>query len=354
MRSWAALGGGLGFSHTAAFLQRRRTATQTPTEDEVRSAYAALGVATSSPFQEVKKRYIELAKQHHPDVSGGSANDASQRMVNINNAYATLNMFHKAGGVLPGGSRPSSSSSSNNSSYGHAYYTTNDEPYHPWHEDLNPLVYEMMWDEMRRQAENEAFAQAAAHENKRRHNYQQGTEAPRGGQKKTYGDNRRHPKSGGKPRKTTTWPDADLQAMVNMYQDGKSFDFIANALGKQASDVIAEFNRWNDDKKRSSRPSQRRPRGYYYAESPDFDFPDFGDDVDDDPYGYGCSDEGEHVDPEDVFFDGGAIPFRGGHYMSGQRPRYGHNGNRGGGGGGGGGGASAAARGRHGSNRRQW
>ncbi|KAH9586384.1 DnaJ domain [Trypanosoma melophagium] len=348
MRSRTAFRGIFGFPNCGALLlQQRRTATQMPSEEEVRSAYAALGVATSSPFQDVKKRYVELAKQHHPDVNGGSATDASKRMVNINNAYATISRFHKAGGVLPGSYRPSSNNKNSNSS--HAYYTTSDEPYQPWHEDLNPLIYEMMWDEMRRQAGGEGHARRAPYESKRRQNYQQqnhqhnhhnhnyqhqnGSDTSKSGQKKSHDENRRRPK-GSTHRKTTTWPDADLNAMVNMYQDGKSFEFIANALGKKTPDVVAEFNRWSEDNRRSPRPAQRRQRGYYYAESPDIDFTDFTDDLED-PYGYGF-DENEYVDPEEVFFDGGAIPFNGGHYMSGHRPR------RGGG------------RGRHGLNNRQW
>ncbi|RNF26092.1 uncharacterized protein Tco025E_01721 [Trypanosoma conorhini] len=346
MRRWTKLWRSLAAAQRSPFLQQRRMTSGVPTEQEVRNAYAALGVAASSPFQDVKKRYVELAKQHHPDVNGGNENNASTRMVNINDAYATLRRFHRAGGATPrGGSQASSSGS------GQSYYTTQDEPYQPWHEDLNPLIYEMMWDEMRRQANSETFAHAAAagggQDSRRRqtqqhhhqHRQQGGGEASRGGQKRAQGDNnRRHPKAGN-PRKTTTWPDADLQAMVNMYQDGKSFEFIANALGKQTAEVVSEFNRWSDDKKRSLRPPQRRPRGYYYAESPDIDFTEF--DEFNDPFGYGIGDDSDNMDLEDVFFDGEAMPFSGGHYMSGHRPR-----SSGGGGGRGG-------RGRHGPSHRQ-
>jgi hypothetical protein len=37
-----------------------------------------------------------------------------------------------------------------------------------------------------------------------------------------------------------------VNALVNMYKDGKSFGFIANALGKAESEVLTEFNRWCD------------------------------------------------------------------------------------------------------------
>ncbi|RNF10877.1 hypothetical protein TraAM80_01261 [Trypanosoma rangeli] len=338
MQHWTKFWRPLGSVQQALFLQQRWMTSEVPTEQEVRNAYAALGVTASAPFQDVKKRYVELAKQHHPDVNGGNENNAATRMVNINNAYATLTRFHKAGGAMPNGSQASSSGSNQ------SYYTTQDEPYQPWHEDLNPLIYEMMWDEMRRQANSDAFAHAAAagggqesrrRQSRRHHDRQQGSETPRDGQKKAYGDNnRRHPK-GGNSRKTTSWPDADVQAMVNMYQDGKSFEFIANALGKQTVEVVSEFNRWSEDKKRSLRPAQRRSRGYYYAESPDIDFTEF--DEFNDPFGYDIGDDSEHMDPDDDSFDGDVMPFSNGHYMNGYRPWRG----------------SGSGRGRHGSSRRQ-
>ncbi|KAG8345624.1 hypothetical protein TRVL_03557 [Trypanosoma vivax] len=124
----------------------------------------------------------------------------------------------------------------------------------------------------------------------------------------------------------TTWPDADLQAMVNMYQDGKSFDFIANALGKQTSEVIKEFNLWSEGSKRPSRSPRWQHRCLYYAESPEMEYIDDDSDDSDDPFGYSNSVdemEGSSVEPEDVVFDGGAIPFRGGHFMSGHKARRG-------------------------------
>ncbi|CBH18399.1 hypothetical protein, conserved [Trypanosoma brucei gambiense DAL972] len=326
MRSWAAF-------RSVRSLQRRFMATQAPTEGEVRSAYATLGVATSSTFEDIRRRYVELAKKHHPDVSGEEGTGASSRMVNINNAYATLRRLHQLGGCgmhqknncASGGVRASSE---------HSYYAPHDEPYQPWHEEINPTFYEMMWEEMHRQAENEAFEQASPSRDsswRHHHHHQRTTEASRGQKKAKHGEKQQHAKGGQTRKKTTTWPDADVQAMVNMYQDGKSFDFIANALGKQTTDVVAEFNRWSEDNKSLPRARQRFYGFNYYAESPEVDFMGIDDDddfTDNDPYGYGGpGDEfsGGFVSPDNIVFDGGAIPFRGGHYMNTNRQRRGNN-----------------------------
>ncbi|NNE86006.1 MAG: J domain-containing protein [Alphaproteobacteria bacterium] len=53
---------------------------------------AALGVLKLSPpvtRQEIKSRYKELVKRHHPDANGGSK-DAEERVKAINRAYETL------------------------------------------------------------------------------------------------------------------------------------------------------------------------------------------------------------------------------------------------------------------------
>ena len=48
--------------------------------------YEVLGVAPTAPTSEVRRAYVTLARQHHPDRSGGDA-DAMRA---INDAWATL------------------------------------------------------------------------------------------------------------------------------------------------------------------------------------------------------------------------------------------------------------------------
>lgn len=49
--------------------------------------YKVLGVPPDASIDTIKARYRELAKKHHPDVSGG---DSSPEMARINEAYETL------------------------------------------------------------------------------------------------------------------------------------------------------------------------------------------------------------------------------------------------------------------------
>lgn len=51
--------------------------------------YDVLGVRRDAAPDEIKKAYRRLAKQHHPDVNGGSA-EAEQRFKEIHEAYAVL------------------------------------------------------------------------------------------------------------------------------------------------------------------------------------------------------------------------------------------------------------------------
>ncbi len=55
----------------------------------LRTAFAVLEIAPGATGIEIKRRYKELAKHHHPDRNGGSK-DAEEHLKKINEAYAFL------------------------------------------------------------------------------------------------------------------------------------------------------------------------------------------------------------------------------------------------------------------------
>lgn len=293
---------------------RFNSGSSVPTKEEVLQAYTVLGVSTTSTFADVKRKYVDLAKQHHPDVNLGASNTTT-RMVDINNAYSTVNRFHKAGHTLPLSSSSQQSSSSTHGYRGaggrstasgtESYYTEHDARYQPWHEDLDPLMYEMMWEEMRRQNDADAAAAAAdfydtpyghwqdpsgardgagrsqrsrwrpQNQRNQRHtsSHTQQQQRERNGEGQG-GQNRRstttttsdnNTDSEEQQKAKTTWPEADLKALINMYEDGKSFEFIANALGKEVGAVVGEFNRWRETQtsSRGPRSSKQRSNTHY-------------------------------------------------------------------------------------------
>ncbi len=65
----------------------RGAAEQTPTE--LREPMATLGLTWPTTLDEVKTRYKELAKRHHPDANGGDK-AAEERLKTINLAYAAV------------------------------------------------------------------------------------------------------------------------------------------------------------------------------------------------------------------------------------------------------------------------
>ena len=60
---------------------------QTP--GDLREPLSTLGLTWPTTLDQVKSRYHELAKRHHPDANNGSR-DAEERLKTINLAYATL------------------------------------------------------------------------------------------------------------------------------------------------------------------------------------------------------------------------------------------------------------------------
>ncbi|KAL7700523.1 DnaJ domain containing protein [Lotmaria passim] len=370
------------FSLHSLLLPRRYCAT-TPTEDDVLKAYKTLGVHAAASLADVKKRYGDLAKEHHPDVSTSTTASSTSRMTDINAAYNTVKQFYQSGGRLSSRASPSSSSSAPGGAGGpsSSYYTKYDSAYQPWYEDMDPLMYELMWEEMRRQNEEEAFANTAHPDNFHRMGGQ--WRPPRGsfanGRSNNVNGNRQRSSSHGNSGsdkgnaqhsnsnskasvKTTTWPEEQVKAMINMYQDGKSFEFIANALGKKdAAAVMEEFNRYSADSqsnrrrgnysgnhsrqgnngRRRRRQPSNRPFDFYYAESPD-DIPyELYEMMEEEPYYDGAgADTGNpfgYYTGETEAYDapyGNATPFYGTHQMSGGVPPFPHspyaNGNGGG------------------------
>src|SRR5689334_1701979 len=76
--------------------------------------YKALGVSEKATADEIKKQYRKLAKQYHPDSTGGDKAKES-RFKEISNAYDVLGDAKKkklyddiraGGGRMPGGMPP--------------------------------------------------------------------------------------------------------------------------------------------------------------------------------------------------------------------------------------------------------
>lgn len=66
---------------------RRTAASQAPAE--LREPLATLGLGWPVTMEQLKSRYHELAKRHHPDANGGDRG-AEERLKSINLAYAAL------------------------------------------------------------------------------------------------------------------------------------------------------------------------------------------------------------------------------------------------------------------------
>lgn len=101
-----------------------------PSVDEVRAACRTMGVdATTLSSEVAKKKFLQLAKEHHPDAKaaaskagGGPASSSSVSMADINGAYAVLQRHFKGGGgtisTAPSGSYGSNASAAGRNAWG--------------------------------------------------------------------------------------------------------------------------------------------------------------------------------------------------------------------------------------------
>ena len=55
-------------------------------------AFAIMALEPPLTLEQLKRRYKELVKKHHPDANGGDR-DAEERLKSINDAYTTLRRF---------------------------------------------------------------------------------------------------------------------------------------------------------------------------------------------------------------------------------------------------------------------
>ncbi len=77
-----------GFGH-ARRQERERRQAEAAAPAELREPLATLGLAWPLTLADLKQRYKQLAKQHHPDANNGDR-AAEERLKTINLAYAAL------------------------------------------------------------------------------------------------------------------------------------------------------------------------------------------------------------------------------------------------------------------------
>jgi DnaJ-domain-containing protein 1 len=65
-----------------------------PLGEDLRDALSVLNLSPPVPFAEVKKRYRELVKRHHPDVVGSEAEGANDMITKLNSAFTLLKNFY--------------------------------------------------------------------------------------------------------------------------------------------------------------------------------------------------------------------------------------------------------------------
>ena len=62
---------------------------------EEKNHYEILGITQNASYQEIKKAYRQMAKQHHPDTLSNPTPEQQEYFARINNAYAVLSDLEK-------------------------------------------------------------------------------------------------------------------------------------------------------------------------------------------------------------------------------------------------------------------
>ncbi|CUG87832.1 DNA-J protein, putative [Bodo saltans] len=243
-----------GHRFVVALQTSRRFSTDAPPHEEVTKAFKTLGSTQGTQFADLKKRYLHLAKEHHPDVSSSSAKSSTVQMSSINEAFDVLSRANKAGTLPKAGGSSASSGARTATPHGFSGFQNGfpESGYQPIWEDMPPEFYESMWSEMQedfqqnRKKWDASKAYGMDESDFPYHNHQ--NQGRRGGEgRKPPQYERKKQQEPQQAQTTTTWKSSDLDALQNMYQDGRSFEFIANALGKKKDEVVDEFNRWCND-----------------------------------------------------------------------------------------------------------
>jgi len=72
--------------------ERRAGTARPPSQSPEGKAFAVMGLDPPLTLDQLKRRYKELVKKHHPDANGGDRG-AEERLKSINEAYTTLRRF---------------------------------------------------------------------------------------------------------------------------------------------------------------------------------------------------------------------------------------------------------------------
>lgn len=95
LRDRVVRGAGFSFGAEASEEGSAGSARRHAEETAESKALAVLELPFTASFDEIKARYRQLAKTHHPDANGGDK-AAEERLKTINHAYTVLKRWHDA------------------------------------------------------------------------------------------------------------------------------------------------------------------------------------------------------------------------------------------------------------------